>query len=66
MIVTLPAYLAGFPGDSPVSNPHMNVALLGHDQPQVGPEPGVGGPGVGGDDGAALHQREGCLALGTA
>ena len=66
MNVKLPAYLAGFPGDSPVSNPHMNVALLGHDQPQVGPQPGVGGPGVGGDDGAALHQREGRLALGAA
>ena len=38
-------YLARFPSDSPVSDPHMNVALLGDDEPQVGPEPGVGGPG---------------------
>ena len=59
-------YLARFPSDSPVSDPHMNVALLGDDQPQVGPEPGVGWPGVGGDDGAALHQGEGRLALGAA
>ena len=59
-------YLARFPSDSPVSDPHMNVALLGDDKPQVGPEPGVGGPGVGGDDGAGLHQGEGRLALGTA
>ena len=44
----------------------MNVSFLGDDQAQMGPEPGVGGPGVGGDHGAAFHQREGRLALGTA
>ena len=59
-------YLARFPSDSPVSNPHMNVSFLRDDQAQVGPEPSVGGPGVGGDHSAALHQREGCLALGAA
>ena len=62
----LAAYLPRFPGDSLVSDPHMNVSFLRDDEPQVGPQPGVGGPGVGGDDGAALHQREGRLALGAA
>ena len=60
------AYLARFPGDSLIGDPHMDVSFLRDDQSQVGPQPGVGGPGVGGDHGPALHQREGRLALGAA
>ena len=38
--------LAGLPAHRLVAHPHTAVPLLRQDQPQVGPQPGVGGTGV--------------------